>query len=386
MPREELLGAFCLKLVRFTNWINLIMRAVFLFIYFCLFSIVYGQSLHVLYGERNLKSQQPAVYIDKEGSFYPDYLISNSSLDNCNASLINWYAKNQNDFLVISKQYNCSFDKYSLENCNVLNDSIISSRKQALFSNKGTATSVSFLIHGYRKPFLKSNGDRTSPRDYAIMKETFQQKLNTLFVEVYWDAMYDCCYSTNRKKNKALYNLLQEAEKNALPVGLGLRKVFYDLKFDTINIITHSLGAQVALHSLFNSKESISPTPANNRINICLIAPALSDDSFNDYYKRKTDIDFKSKDNYRLMIGYNENDFVLRKKVGWFGPGPYRYVNTTLGCNHKGCSLNFKKYFTKNFINSSVTLFDLSSVGQCHLVGCYCSSGHLDEMIEFLKK
>src|SRR3989344_4710183 len=356
------------------------MRTLFFYIFILFHFTLLGQSAHVLYGERDFKSEQPAVYIDKEGSYYPDYLISNSSLDNCNASLINWYAKNQNDFLTISKQYNCSFDKYSIENCKILNDSIISSLKNSLFSKKGTSTSVSFLIHGYRKPFVKTNGDRTSPRDYAIMKETFQPKLNTLFVEVYWDAMYDCCYSTNRKKNKALYRLLEEAERNAIPVGQGLRKVFFNLKFDTINIITHSLGAKVALNSLFNSSDNDFPTPTNNRINICLIAPALSDDSFNDYYKRKTDTDFKSKDNYRLMIGYNENDFVLRKKVGWFGPGPYRYVNTTLGCNHKGCAMDFKKYFAKNFTNSSLALFDLYSVGQCHLVGCYCSYGHLDEM------
>lgn len=362
------------------------MRILFIIIYLFANCLVSAQSTNVLFGERDLKNENLAVYLDKEGNPYPDYTISNSSLENSNASLINWYARNPNDFLIISKQYNCSFEKYNEENCMILNDSIISTIKQRIHLKKENYTSVSFLIHGYRKPFVKSNGDRTSPRDYAIMKETFQSNLKTLFVEVYWDAMYDCCYSTNRKKNKALYNLLQEAEKNALPVGLGLRKVFYNLKFDTINIITHSLGAQVALHSLFNTKESLLPTPANNRINICLIAPALSDDSFKDYYNRKTDIDFKNKDNYHLMVGFNENDFVLRKKVGWFGPGPYRYVNTTLGCNHKGCTLDFKKHFEKSFINSSLTLFDLSTVGQCHLVGCYCSSGHLDEMIMFLKK
>ena len=357
----------------------------FLFLFIC--SFLSGQSTNVLFGERDLKIEEPAVYIDKEGSFYPDYLISNSSLDNCNASLINWYSKNQNDFMVISKKYNCLFDKYSVENCNILNDSIISSIKKSIFSKKGTTTSVSFLIHGYRKPFVKSNGDRTSSRDYAIMKETFQLKLNTLFVEVYWDAMYDCCYSTNRKKNKVLYRLLEEAEKNAIPVGQGLRKVFCNLKFDTVNIITHSLGAKVALNSLFNSSESDLPTPTNNRINLCLIAPALSaDESFEKYYNRKTNLDFKKKDNYRLLIGYNDHDFVLRKKVGWFGPGPFRYVNTTLGCNHKGCVLDLKKYFAKEFVNSPILLFNLSSVGQCHLVGCYCSSGHLDEMIEFLIK
>ena len=82
--------------------------------------------------------------------------------------------------------------------------------------------------------------------------------------------------------------------------------------------------------------------------NICLIAPALSGDSFKNYYTRTTKFDFKSKDNYKLTILYNDHDFVLRKKVGWFGPGPYKYVNTTLGCNTKGCTLDFQKHHYHN--------------------------------------
>lgn len=349
-------------------------------------AILFGQSTHVLYGERDLKNENLAVYIDKEGCLYPDYTISNSSLENSNASLINWYAKNQNDFLVISKQYNCLFEKYSEANCLILNDSIVSAIKQRIYLKKENYTSVSFLIHGYRKPFVKTNGDRTSPRDYSIMEECISKKIKTFFIEVYWDAMYDCCYSTNRKKNKELYNLLKEAETNAIPVGHTLRKLMYNLQFDTMNIITHSLGAKVALHALFNSEKCEFSTPINNRINICLIAPALSDDSFKDYYNRKTDVDFKSKDNYRLMIGFNENDFVLRKKVGWFGPGPYRYVNTTLGCNHKGCTSNFEKNFRKNYAGSALQMINMSFVGQCHLVGCYFSSNNLDALFEYMNK
>lgn len=324
--------------------------------------------------------------MDKEGSFYPDYFISNASLQNNNASLINWYAKNQEDFLAISKQYGCEFNVFSDENCNILNDSIVSALKQSFISKKGTTTSISFLIHGYRKPFVKSNGDRTSPRDYAIMREALVQNLKTLFVEVYWDGMYDCCFSTNRKKNKALYGLLQDAEKNALPVGQAFRKIIYNSSFDTINIITHSLGAQVAINALFNTKECVYKTPHTTRINICLVAPALSENAFENYYKRTTDYDYKSKDNYKLLILYNENDFVLRKKVGWFGPGPQRYVNTTLGCNHKGCTLDFEKKFRKEFTGSALHLINMSIVGQCHLVGCYFSSGNMDEMLESMRK
>lgn len=347
---------------------------------------LFSQSTNVLFGERDFKNDRLAIYIDKEGSPYPNYLISNTSLEKNNSSLINWYAKNQNDFLAISKQYNCKFNKYSQENCMILNDSIVSSIKQAVNNKKMEFTSVSFLIHGYRKPFVKTNGDRTSPRDYAIIEENLSKSFKTVFVEVYWDAMYDCCYSTNRKKNKALYNLLEEAEKNAEPVGHCLRNVIYNLKFDTINIVTHSLGAKVAMHALLNIVANALPTPVNTRINICLIAPALSDDSFKDFYDRQTTYDFKNKDNYKLMIGYNENDFVLRKKVGWFGPGPNRYVNTTLGCNHKGCTLDFEKEFNKKFPESSLQLIDLSFVGQCHLVGCYFSSDNMDALVESMKK
>lgn len=348
--------------------------------------LIFGQSTNVLFGERDLKNERLAVYIDKEGSPYPDYFISNSSLENSNASLINWYSKNQNDFFTISKQYNCHFNNFSQENCLILNDSIVSKLKERINSKKGEFNSVSFLIHGYRKPFVKTNGDRTSPRDYGIMEESISKNIKTIFVEVYWDAMYDCCYSTNRKKNKALYALLQMAEKNAEPVGHCLRSVIYNLQFDTINIITHSLGAKVASHTLFNVSKSNVPTPVNKRVNICLIAPALSDDSFAQYYERQTTYDFKTKDNYKLILLYNENDFVLRKKVGWFGPGPNRYVNTTLGCNHKGCTTAFEKDFQKKFTNSSLQLIDMSFVGQCHLVGCYFSSGNMDSLFENIRK
>ncbi len=361
------------------------MRRVAVVIFIFIIGAVHAQSGHILFGERDLNYDTPAFYIDKEGSFYPNYPISNSSLDSCNASLLNWYKKHPIEFLSISKQFNCTFDSYSSENALILNDSIVTSLKAKINLQKSNFSSVSFLIHGYRKPFVKSNNDRTAGHDYKIMEERFQRDLKSLYVEVYWDAMYDCCYSTNMKKNKQLYKLLQEAERNALPVGHGLRKLIYGLSTDTINIITHSLGAKVALHTLFNTEDCKLPTPINAKINVCLIAPALSKEDFKAYYNRTTALNFKSNDNYKILIGYNENDFVLRKKVGWFGPGPVKYVNTTLGCNHKGSCDDLKKYFAKQFTNSSISFFNLSSVGQCHLVGCYCSGGHLDEILKGLK-
>ena len=362
------------------------MRTLFYILFFFANSLIVAQSTHVLYGERDLKNEHLAIYIDKEGSLYPNYSISNSSLDSCNASLKDWYKKHSIDFISISKLYNCNFSTYSIENCNILNDSIVSSVQHTINTKKGEYTSVSFLIHGYRKPFVKTNGDRTSPRDYATLEEAINKSFTTLFVVVYWDGMYGCCFSTNTKENKQLYHLLQEAKKNALPVGQCLRKVLFNLHFDTINVITHSLGAEVAINALFNTSDCAFQTPTNSRINICLIAPALSEDSFKNYYNRTTSYDFKTKDNYKLTILYNDHDFVLRKKVGWFGPGPYKYVNTTLGCNTKGCTLDFQNRFKNNFANSSLQLIDGSGVGQCHLIACYCSSYCIEELFGSLKK
>lgn len=348
---------------------------------------MFGQSTNVLFGERDLKNEHLAIYLDKEGRLYPNYSISNASLESCSASLNSWYAKHQMDFFAISKQYNCSFNDYNLENTNILNDSIVSFIKKNINNKKASFTSVSFLIHGYRKPFVKTNGDHTSPSDYHTLEQAIDKNLKTLYVEVYWDAMYDCCFSTNIKGNQTLYHLLEQAQKNAVPVGHTLRKILFNLSFDTINIMTHSLGASVATNALYNIYECLSPTPSNKRVNICLIAPALSgEESFNKYYQRQTEIDFKNKDNYKLAILYNENDFVLRKKVGWFGPGPYKYVNTTLGCNHKGCAIDLKKYFFDNYANSNIQLFDGSNVGQCHLMSCYCSSDNLNAMLKYIKK
>jgi hypothetical protein len=346
-----------------------------------------AQNTHILFGERDLTNTANAIFLDKEGSPYPNYFIANDALDSCNASLLNWYAIHQTDFIRVSKQYNCSFNNYNEANGFILNDSIISFIKKNIDAKKTSFASVSFLIHGYRKPFVKTNSDRTSLEDFATLEETINKTIQTLYVEVYWDAMYDCCYSTNTKKNKLLYHLLEEAEKNALPVGKSLRKVMYDLRFDTINVITHSLGAKVAIHALYDEDDYKFPTPIANRINICLIAPALSGvESFKNYYNRQTNIQFKTTDNYKLGILYNEHDFVLRKKVSGFGPGPYKYVNTTLGCNYKGAAFDLKKYFEKHFENAPIKLIDGSNGGPCHLVICYCNSGNVEELMEWMKK
>jgi hypothetical protein len=145
----------------------------------------------------------------------------------------------------------------------------------------------------------------------------------------------------------------------------------------------------VAVHSILNMGDINAATPSAARVNICLIAPAISADLiFQNYLIRNSQWDMANGDNYRLYIAYNENDFVLRKKdyaIGIFGPGPYKYGNTSLGCNHRHAAERLAEYFEANFPVSFVGLYDLSSVGKCHHVSCYVYESNVKALFESLK-
>jgi hypothetical protein len=98
---------------------------------------------------------------------------------------------------------------------------------------------------------------------------------------------------------------------------------------------------------------------------------------------------FKKEDNYSLFIIYNEKDFVLKKrdnKIGILGPGPYKYGITTLGCNHHKCTIKLEKYFKTNYPNSPIHLYNLSYIGKCHHVRCYCYGVNIEEAFGDMEK
>ena len=172
--------------------------------------------------------------------------------------------------------------------------------------------------------------------------------------------------------------------------GKALKKIVSGINSETITFVTHSLGAKVAVFALFNVDNDLLPTLSNSRINICLIAPAISAEViFDNYYKRNSKVDFKSKDNYKISIVYNEQDFVLLKKdpiVGWFGPGPFEYGNTTLGCNYNNVAKALKTKFLLKLQNSPIELFNFAFVGKCHYVSCYCIDDSLEEVFRYLNQ
>lgn len=349
-----------------------------------------GFSQNVFFGERNLADPKIALYFDQQGTVYPDFLIPDSSLRRCSGNLSDWYQLHPAEFSQICGSYNCSFSEVSKGNIVALQDSIIRRIGRKINAQNGKA--VTFLVHGYRKSFAEIPNAVSSVKEFGLLRKQLDslQLQNDLYVEVYWDATYDCCFSANKKKNDELFRLFETAQQNAPNVGLTLRRIIDEVAAPKINLIAHSLGCKVAVASLFNIVPSEIATPANQTVNLCLIAPAIGGMStFTHFGQRNTATDFKSKDNYRVYIIYNESDFVLRKKdnkTGIFGPGAIRYGETTLGCNYQHETLKVEKYFSAYFPNTVIRTQDMSFLGKNHSLRTYSQQDHLKKMTDFLNK
>jgi len=351
----------------------------------------YGHNINVLFGERELSENDNSLYIDRLGYLYPSYTISDSSLINSNASLAEWYEENREQFLKIAGQYDCTFSVYSFANAEILNDSIIQVAIRRIDRGRvREKTSLTFLIHGFRKNFRSVHGDSDSPTDYStIQKKIEEYGSTTSYCKVFWDGYYGCCFSSSVKRNKPLFELYEKAQESAVLVGGTLKKILSNVNaFDTMTIFSHSLGAKVAMYALLNIDGKNVQTPSSKKINICLVAPAISREMISkNYYRRNSLVPYQTTDNYHLFIVYNRKDFVLRKKdnqFGIFGPGPYKYGNTSLGCNHRNAATKLRKKFSTDFPGSTILLYDRTRVGKCHKVRCYYATDNMAEVIQKL--
>lgn len=361
---------------------------ILLLLYIFLYIPCRSQS-NVLFGERGNVSANK-VFFDKEGTIYPNYLIQDSVLFKNDGCLSRWYKSEPDKFAEIAREYGCTFVAFSSDNLKILNDSIVNAARKNINSEAKNFNSITVLIHGFRKAYKNLNEDVSSPDDYNTLTQTIDKyrRSKTYYIEIYWDCMYGCCFSKNIRRNEQLFQLFEIAQKNAESVGKNLRYLIDGLSTDTLNVLTHSLGAKVAVNMLWNTQNCTVPIPFFKRTNICMVAPAIAGvENFRNYYKRTQvapDID-----NYRLAIVFNEKDFVLKKKdnkIGVVGPGPYKYGNTTLGCNFGNSAIDLKNYFTKNFPHSYLELINKSVVGKCHLVSCYCNFDNLKSASLFMSE
>jgi hypothetical protein len=346
---------------------------------FC--SFLFGQNTSVLFGERKLADPDLAIFFDKEGTLYPNSQILDSKLISNNGSLKEFYKNNKAEFISISKNYGLDFQENTDDNIIQLIAAVSSDEIKKLNSAIIDGKSITFLIHGFRKPLNPINGDTSSKVDFVTMRQSMQS-INTVFVNVYWDSNYDCCFSKKgflNGKNKKIFKLFEDAQINAEKVGNSLKNILSNINNNIINVVTHSLGARVALYSLFNVDNSNNKTCSANEVNVLLIAPAISADLiFDNFKKRNSKLDYLAKDNYKITIDYNENDIVLLKKYKGFGPGPYKHGNTSLGCNYDNVAITLETKMKKNYFHSVFILKNYSNKVFSHLVRSYFKSVFFD--------
>lgn len=206
--------------------------------------------------------------------------------------------------------------------------------------------------------------------------------------------MYDCCITWNGwQHNKNIFLIFEtESIPNALIAGLTVRKIVSGIRTSTLNIFAHSLGAAVANEILFNNmtgqaekeKENMVNTPSQPRINICLLAPAISSDIFKNMYDRNSQSDFRKADNYRFYLGFNNRDFALLKKDPLylkFGPGPKKYGITTLGCNYDDEIEKLEHLFKSEFPSSTLVTYNMTG-SVCHYWRCYHNKKEFKVILE----
>lgn len=356
----------------------------------CLLGNFTVSAQNVFFGERNLNDSL-SVYFDREGLPYPDYFIPDTALANNNGSLFYWYQQNAEAFTTICAQYDYFPESIDYKSIHRLNDSIIQRWANSINRQSSNAPALAFYVHGFRKRFKENGQDVTSVTEFGLLRENLKTygKPEPFAVNVYWDGTYDCCFSMNHKRNKALFEMYETAVEQARKVGIGFRQLINATDHSRVQIIGHSLGSQVIASALFdpNGTTNLIPTPnkPGRAFHISLIAPAIDAAAFYDYYNRTHTVTLA--DPYALQILFNEDDFALRKKdpkFGLFGPGANRYGKTGLGCNHRHELDKLKKYFAAYFSQSTFETVDKSELGKCHSLRCYTKEQHLEEVSTFL--
>jgi hypothetical protein len=191
---------------------------------------------------------------------------------------------------------------------------IVTDIEQKLVLNKTKDLIV--LIHGFNDPIPDAS--------YYSLRKNIEKYLQSkpVFIEVYWDGL------TSLGDNPLFSNIWGFAQSNSAKVGLGLRNILNKLNPNIrLTLLSHSLGASVATHALFNPgrwpkkfqeelendyhSENI-PTPKQKDIRIAMLAPAISGIKMLDH------IDYTIPEKTiptitRVVIGYNHFDYAVTK-------------------------------------------------------------------------
>jgi hypothetical protein len=347
-----------------------------LWILFFLFGVSTSFAQHdVYYGQRDLTRYANDLFIDKAGDVYPHLFIHDSLLFQYEGTIRNVYYHQPLLFSKALQQYAihqlASFDTlYQL-----LQKKIIQEKVAQWQQSPSNDTAIYFLIHGFRKPFYDAVGDYTSAKDFQLMKQALHLNQRRT-VCVYWDATYDCCFSSNVKKNKELFQLFVEAQKRTPLIAKKLASVLNQSQIKNVYLVSHSLGAKIFIESLSMLEEQ------SKLYNLLLVAPAVS------AYDLIEGIQKKLWHYLSIGIVYNRHDFVLKKKdpyIGWLGPGVKKYGETSLGCNKNHAQKKILWYQEQYPYHLTFTFFDYQWVGKGHHVRNYFLESHLLDVREFIR-
>lgn len=338
----------------------------------------------MLFGEASTelapaKANVVRIFIDKNGFIYPDIAIKDRKLRRSESSVEQYLIDHPETLHALYQEYDVP-DVIDFPRTLLLLEAIASRKVQEINEKLNNYTSVSAIIHGFRKRAYGNAGYLSTADNVALHRDLQTNSRNMLIIEVYWDGTF--ISGVRGYKYRGFRLLEEQAIPNAHLVGKGLRRVLSHIDTDTLNVIGHSLGAMVVTDLLFDKTPprpfmDEPPTPSQH-INVCLLAPAIGSEEFDSYWNRSTT---NTPDNYQFYIFHNENDFVLNKTFD-VGPihldiEPTQYGNTSLGCNYNNDLAKLRVMFEGFSPQSNVPiLMDVSrrSDGRpmsCHLLRCY---------------
>lgn len=230
------------------------------------------------------------------------------------------------------------------------------------------------ICHGYNLPYSLAHIQSNNIID-KYSENSNDPKLieKTLFIKVFWPSLdkkkkwYD--EGGLRMKNKLAFSTIgffSYVTNRAFLLGLNLRKVFNGFLFDNqIDIVCHSSGGTAIAALLVNPLNKIDLENNNTAINrqykdvflenkvperkfrVFLNAASIpGPDTFN-----QVDMDIKIQKNFNWVVGFNNTDRVLQKKVFIFR-FPDSFGNTRLGGNFRNEISKTKASLDNTLINN----------------------------------
>jgi len=300
------------------------------------------------------------VYIDRYGDFYPDpgvpidsakFKVNGRRGSKNLGSLSHYFLSRKKRMRYLSEFYGVSADSsaeaaFREVQRRIKNRYVEEINHKILRQHAGRLV---YLVHGLNDTMAEAEYDQL--RDTIAHRRLLPAE-RPVFVDIHWDSLNAHVFD-----GLAVVKVWKPAQVNSIFVSLSLRELMTGVEQQTgipTIVITHSLGAGVALGAMFNtvhkwksldgmiskanqqrlSRLMLNPTPVSP-VRIAIIAPAIpGETTFTDFNLREPSAITASQNNIgRVVIGYNYKDYAVSKQLLDIDLAPI-YGSTTLGCNY----------------------------------------------------